>query len=76
MSIFKRNKSLQAIDVQISKNILIIKFTSGKETALPLSLYPKLKSASESEIKEFIISEDGSKIYWHALDQEIHIENL
>ena len=76
MSISTINKSRQAVEVSFSKNKMIILLEDGRELAIPLDWFPRLRNASPEQLKNWRFIGNGEGLHWEELDEDISVENL
>ncbi|QQR91978.1 MAG: DUF2442 domain-containing protein [Myxococcales bacterium] len=48
----------------------------GRRLAVPLSFFPRLRSATEEQRKELVISGGGVGLHWEVLDEDISVPHL
>ncbi|MAZ27153.1 MAG: hypothetical protein CL868_08775 [Cytophagaceae bacterium] len=76
MSISTINKSRQAVEVSFSQNKMIILLEDGRELAIPLDWFPRLRNASPEQLKNWRFIGNGEGLHWEELDEDISVENL
>ena len=76
MNISIQNKSKCASNISFSDTKMLIFFIDGRELAVPLEWFPRLRNASLNELKNWRFIGDGEGIHWVDLDEDILIENL
>ncbi len=69
-------KSRNAIDVEFTTNKITIFLEDGRELSAPLAWFPRLKKASETELKKWRFIGRGQGIHWEDLDEDISVEDL
>ena len=70
------SKSKSAIDVVFSESKMIVILEDGREIAVPLSWFPILNKASQSQLKNWRFIGNGEGIHWNDIDEDILVENL
>jgi len=65
-----------AINVQITKEQLMVELEDGRTISIPLAWYPRLQHASPAERKRWQLLGDGYAIEWTDVDEHIGIEAL
>lgn len=73
MALFTSRKQLQGITLSFQKDLLIIKLADGKELAYPLTWHPELTNASQEDLNDWKVKDDGSGIRWNKLNVEINL---
>jgi hypothetical protein len=63
-------------DVQVTDDALAIDLADGRSIQIPLSWYPRLFYALQSERRNFRLLGDGYAIEWPDLDEYIGIKGL
>jgi len=62
--------------VEVTEDELAVDLADGRSIQIPLSWYPRLFYASQSERRNFRLLGDGYAIEWPDLDEHIGIEGL
>lgn len=55
---------------------MVVYFEDGRELAVPLEWFPKLRSASIEQLKKWRFIGNGEGIHWEELDEDISVVNL
>jgi hypothetical protein len=76
MSFSVISKSKNAIDIVFSDSKMIVFLEDGRELAVPLEWFPRLRKATESQLKKWRFIGKGQGIHWEEIDEDISIENL
>lgn len=71
-----KQKPAKAIDLWFSDNKLFVRLVDGREVGVPLEWFPKLRNASNKDLKNWRFIGDGIGIHWEALDEDISVEGL
>lgn len=75
MSTFARPRSF-AVDVRVDDEALRATLADGRTISAPLSWFPRLESASDSEREDWRLIGEGEGIHWPALDEDVSIAQL
>ncbi len=70
------NKSYSATNLSFTKDKMVVCFEDGRELAIPLEWFPKLRNATVEQLKKWRFIGDGEGIHWEELDEDISVENL
>lgn len=76
MSISIIHKSPYAIKLHFSEDKMIILLEDGRELAVPLEWFPKLRDASQKALLNWRLVGNGEGIHWQDLDEDILVKNL
>lgn len=76
MSISIINKSNNAINIAFSDAKMIVFLEDGRELAIPLEWFPRLRKATHEQLKKWRFIGRGEGIHWEEIDEDISIENL
>ena len=66
----------QALAVTFDDSSLIVDLIDGRTISVPLSWFPVLSQASESQLKEWELLGDGEGIHWPQLDEDLSVSGL
>ena len=55
---------------------MIILLEDGRELAIPLDWFPRLRNASPEQLKNWRFIGNGEGLHWEELDEDISVENL
>lgn len=55
---------------------MIILLEDGRELAVPLEWFPKLRDASQEALSNWRLIGNGEGIHWQDLDEDILVKNL
>lgn len=55
---------------------MVVYFEDGRELAVPLEWFPKLRNASIEQLKKWRFIGNGEGIHWEELDEDISVVNL
>jgi Protein of unknown function (DUF2442) len=72
------NKSsiVLASNVWFSKDMLFVHLQDGREIGVPLLWFPRLRKASEEQLKEWRLIGNGVGIHWESIDEDISVSAL
>ena len=76
MSISVINKSNNAINIAFSEAKMIVFLEDGRELAIPLEWFPRLRKATVEQLSKWRFIGKGEGIHWEEIDEDISIENL
>jgi hypothetical protein len=62
--------------VSVSETELIVALVDGRRIAVPLVWYPRLASASRSQLERCEILGRGEGIRWPELDEDLSVEGI
>ena len=70
------DKSFLATDLSFTEDKIIVFFEDGRDLAIPLEWFSKLRNATQEQLKNWHFIGDGEGIHWEELDEDILVENL
>ncbi|MBX2900901.1 MAG: DUF2442 domain-containing protein [Cyclobacteriaceae bacterium] len=70
------NKSGNASEVWFSNLQLFIRLEDGREIAIPIDWFPRLRDASETQRNNWRLIGGGEGIHWEELDEDILVAEL
>ena len=76
MSFSVISKSRNAIDIVFTESKMIVFLEDGRELAVPLEWFPRLRKATEEQLKKWRFIGKGQGVHWEEIDEDISIENL
>lgn len=65
-----------ATSVEVRDDQIVVYLSDGRLLGVPLSWYPRLQHATESERRNWLLLGDGYAIEWPALDEHIGMDGL
>ena len=65
-----------AQNVEFTDNDLIVSLVDGRKVTVPLVWFPRLSTASKSQLEHFELLGDGEGIHWPELDEDLSISGL
>jgi Protein of unknown function (DUF2442) len=76
MSILTINKSTNAAEVWFDALKMFVRLDDGREVAIPLDWFPRLRDATEKQKNSWRLIGGGEGIHWDDLDEDILVEGL
>ena len=76
MSFSVISKSRNAIDIVFSENKMIVFLEDGRELAVPLEWFTRLRKATKEQLEKWRFIGKGEGIHWEEIDEDVSIENL
>jgi len=70
------SKSKNAVDIVFSENKMIVYLEDGRELAVPLEWFPRLRKATSEQLKKWRFIGKGEGVHWEEIDEDISIKNL
>ena len=70
------NKSKNAINVAFSHSKMIVFLEDGREIAVPLEWFSKLRAATETQLNNWRFIGNGQGIHWEEIDEDLSVESL
>lgn len=70
------NKSRNAVEVWFDQLKMFVRLDDGREIAIPIDWFPRLKEASEKEKNNWRLIGGGEGIHWEDIDEDILVEGL
>jgi hypothetical protein len=65
-----------AVRVTIGDESVLVELSDGRTITVPISWYPRLERASQSEREQWELIASGAGIRWPAVDEDISVEAL
>lgn len=66
----------RAVEVACTTDALHVRLADGRELAVPLEWFPRLRKASPEQRARYRLIGDGIGIHWPELDEDISVEGL
>lgn len=66
----------QAMDVSVDNSMLRITLVDGREIAVPIDWYPRLRDASPVQRANWRLIGQGEGVHWPDLDEDISVFRL
>lgn len=76
MNTLTLNKSGNASEVWFTSLQMFVRLDDGREIAIPIDWFPRLRDASETERNNWRLISGGEGIHWEELDEDILVEGL
>jgi len=76
MNISASNKSHNATGLSFTEDKLVVQLADGREVAVPLEWFPRLRAASHEKLSNWRLIGDGEGIHWPDLDEDLLVKNL
>jgi hypothetical protein len=72
------NKSINVLasKVWFSQDMLFVQLQDGREIGVPLLWFPRLRKATEDQLKEWRLIGNGVGIHWESIDEDISVSAL
>jgi hypothetical protein len=70
------NKSKNAVEVWFDGLKMFVRLDDGREIAIPIDWFPRLREASEREKNNWRLIGGGEGIHWEDIDEDILVEGL
>jgi Protein of unknown function (DUF2442) len=70
------NKSTNATEVWFKNLQMIVRLDDGREIAIPIDWFPRLRDASEQQRNNWRLVGGGEGIHWEDIDEDILVEGL
>ena len=70
------NKSKNAVEVWFDQLKMFVRLDDGREIAIPIDWFPRLREASEKEKNNWRLIGGGEGIHWEDIDEDILVEGL
>ena len=55
---------------------MIVFLEDGRELAIPLEWFPRLRKATQEQLNKWRLIGKGEGIHWEEIDEDISVENL
>lgn len=66
----------RAAGLEFTDEALVVRLVDGRSLSVPLAWLPRLKGASETERRNFVLLDDGEEIRWPTLDEDVSVPGL
>lgn len=76
MSFSVISKSNNAVDIDFADSKMIVFLEDGRELSIPLEWFPRLRKATDEQLKKWRFIGKGEGIHWEEIDEDISVENL
>lgn len=65
-----------AKNIFFKDELMWVELTDGRQIGVPISYFPRLLDASETDREDYVISGGGIGIHWDNLDEDISVRGL
>jgi hypothetical protein len=65
-----------ALSLTCTEDVLRVELVDGRSIAVPLSWFPSLSNASQSERDNWELLGDGEGIHWSDIDEDLSVSGL
>jgi hypothetical protein len=65
-----------AVDVTVTDDRLTVILADGRELAVPLSWFPRLREATDAQRRNWRLMGRGQGIHWPDVDEDISVASL
>ena len=69
-------KPAKATEVWFDNDNLWVLLADGRQLSVPLSYFPRLLNATDSQRSNYVISGGGIGLHWEDIDEDIAVEGL
>ncbi len=76
MNTLTLNKSSIAVEVWFDQLKMFVRLEDGREIAIPIDWFPRLREASEKEKNNWRLVGGGEGIHWKDIDEDILVAGL
>lgn len=76
MNTLVTNKSTNAVDVWFDELKMVVRLEDGREIAVPLDWFPRLRDATKKQREHWRFIGEGEGIHWEDIDEDILVEGL
>jgi hypothetical protein len=76
MNSLVNKKSIRAVDVIFQDEKMKIFLEDGREIAIPLEWFSRLRNATMAQLNNWRLIGNGEGIHWNEIDEDILVENL
>ncbi len=76
MSSLTKTDAATAINIWFAESKMIVLLSDGREIAVPIDWFPKLRDATETERSHWRLIGKGKGVHWPDLDEDISVSGL
>lgn len=76
MSTFEIKVEPLAVDAAVTNDVLRVVLADGRELAVPLAWFPRLRDATPDQRSRWELIGGGIGIHWPEIDEDISVESL
>ena len=74
--VFQKELKLSAQKVWFESQKIFVQCSDGRIVGNPLTWFPRLANATESQLNDFEIFGNGTGIHWNELDEDLSINGF
>jgi uncharacterized protein DUF2442 len=67
---------LRIKSVSFSGEMMIVRFSDGREIFVPMGYFPRLEAANTTERERWSLIGRGLGVHWDAVDEDLSVENI
>lgn len=71
-----KSANILASKVWFTRDMLYVLLQDGREIGVPLLWFPRLRKASQEQLKDWRLIGNGVGIHWDILDEDISVSAL
>ena len=75
-TLVKKKERVFATDVWFADNKLFVRIADGREIAVPIDWFPRLRDATEKQRNSWRFIGNGQGIHWSEIDEDISVVGL
>lgn len=65
-----------AVDVTCATDAIHVILADGREISAPLGWFPRLRSATAEQLKDWRLIGGGVGIHWESIDEDVSVDGL
>lgn len=65
-----------AVDVRVTEDMLHVRLVDGREVAVPLEWFPRLRDATPEQRANWRLIGRGVGIHWEEIDEDVSVAGL
>ncbi|QAY59111.1 DUF2442 domain-containing protein [Microbacterium protaetiae] len=69
-------ETIEAVDVRVSDDALIVTLKDGRAVSAPLKWFPRLQAATPVQRSKWEILGPGTTLHWEEIDEDISVRWL
>lgn len=66
----------EATEIWFDEDKMYVRLKDGREVAVPLEWFPRLRKASKEKLEKYRLIGDGEGIHWPDLDEDLLVSAL
>lgn len=75
-TLVNKQVNVHASNVWFTKDMLYVQLQDGREIGVPLLWFPRLRKASEEQLRNWRLIGNGIGIHWESIDEDISVSAL